>query len=103
VYLETLEQRFWVYKTRNVLDELPKRLQVKAKDLMHGAMQAPNRHGAERAIGHFSGEFEDANPKAVDCVTDRQVYLLTFSILLSTTAFTQCESSRITMYYDQST
>ena len=78
VYPETREQRCWVHKIRNVLDKLPKRLQPKAKDMLHEAMQAPSRLDAEQAISYFAREFEAAYPKAVSCLTDGQEHLLTF-------------------------
>jgi len=78
VYPETQEQRCWVHKMRNVLDKLPKRLQAKAKDLLHEAMQAPDRPSAEQAIAHFVREYEAAYPKAVSCLTEGQEHLLTF-------------------------
>jgi transposase-like protein len=78
VYPETQEQRCWVHKLGNVLDKLPKRLQAKAKDLLHEAMQAPDRPSAEQAIAHFAREYEAAYPKAVSCLTEGQEQLLTF-------------------------
>jgi putative transposase len=78
VYPETQEQRCWVHKMRNVLDKLPKRLQAKAKDLLHEAMQAPDRPSAEQAMAHFAREYELAYPKAVSCLTEGQEHLLTF-------------------------
>ena len=47
VWPETREQRCWVHRLANVLDKLPKRLQPKAKQALHGIMQAPTRAEAE--------------------------------------------------------
>lgn len=77
VYPETLEQRCWVHKIRNVLDKLPKRLQPRAKDLLHEAMLAPDRASAEEAIARFASEYGAAYPKAVACLTEGQDKLLT--------------------------
>jgi transposase-like protein len=77
VYPETLEQRCWVHKIRNVLDKLPKRLQARAKDMLHEAMLAPDRAGAEEAIARFASEYGVAYPKAVACLTEGQDKLLT--------------------------
>jgi transposase-like protein len=77
VYPETLEQRCWVHKIRNVLDKLPKRLQPRAKDMLHEAMLAPDRASAEEAIARFASEYEAAYPKAVACLTEGQDKLLT--------------------------
>jgi hypothetical protein len=44
VWPETREQRCWVHRLVNVLDKLPKRLQPKAKQALHGASGArPHR------------------------------------------------------------
>jgi transposase-like protein len=77
VYPETLEQRCWVHKLRNVLDKLPKRLQPRAKDMLHEAMLAPDRASAEEAIARFAREYGAAYPKAVSCLTEGQDKLLT--------------------------
>lgn len=54
VYPRTQEQRWWVHKIRNVLDDLPKYLQAKAKDLLHETKQAPEAQSAEKdAMSHL--------------------------------------------------
>ena len=40
VYSGTKEQRCWVHKNANVLDKLPKRVQPRAKDMLHEIMYA---------------------------------------------------------------
>ena len=77
VYPETLEQRCWVHKIRNVLDKLPKRLQPRAKDMLHEAMLAPDRASAEEAIARFASEYGVASPRAAACLTEGQDKLLT--------------------------
>ena len=47
VYPETREQRCWVHKLANVLDKLPKRLQPRAKLMLHEIMRAPDRRSAQ--------------------------------------------------------
>ena len=61
----TRSQRCWVHKIRNVLDKLPKRLQPKAKQLLHDIMNAETRDDAERTKQTFSNSFDDKYPKAV--------------------------------------
>jgi putative transposase len=78
VYPETEEQRCWVHKIANVLDKLPKRVQPRAKDLLHEIMRAPDRQSALKDIKRFSQEFEAKYPKAVDTLTKDQDELLTF-------------------------
>jgi putative transposase len=78
VYPETEEQRCWVHKLANVLDKLPKRVQPRAKDMLHEIMRAPDRQSALQDIEQFSQEFEAKYPKAVDTLTKDQDELLTF-------------------------
>ena len=78
VYPETREQRCWVHKIRNVLDKLPKRLQPRAKSMLHEIMQAPDREAAEEEITRFVAEFEARYPKAVECLLKDRESLLTF-------------------------
>jgi putative transposase len=78
VYPETREQRCWVHKTANVLDKLPKRLQGRAKMMLHEAMYAPDRVAAQEAIRDFREEFEARYPKSVECLQKDEEQLLTF-------------------------
>jgi putative transposase len=59
------EQRCWVHKTANVLDALPKRLQPRAKSLLHEMAEAPSRADANKALERFRAEFDAKYPKAV--------------------------------------
>ncbi len=59
------EQRCWVHKIANVLDTLPKRLQPRAKTLLHEMMEAPTERDARQARERFRGEFEAKYPKAL--------------------------------------
>jgi putative transposase len=59
------EQRCWVHKTANVLDALPKRLQPRAKSLLHEMAEAPTRADARRALERLRAEFDAKYPKAV--------------------------------------
>ena len=59
------EQRCWVHKTANVLDALPKRLQPRAKTLLHAMAEAPSRAEARKALERFRAEFDAKYPKAV--------------------------------------
>ena len=64
----TKEQRCWVHKIANVLDKLPKRLQPKAKELLHEMMYAETRADAYAARKTFSVAFGMKYEKAVDCL-----------------------------------
>ncbi len=78
VYPETREQRCWVHKIANVLDKLPKRLQPRAKAMLHEIMQAPDQRSAEEEIERFVEDFQARYPKATECLVKDQETLLTF-------------------------
>ena len=65
VFPDAAEQRCWVHKTANSLDALPKRLQPRAKTLLHEIIEAPTRADAKKALEAFRGEFDAKYPKAV--------------------------------------
>jgi putative transposase len=66
VFPEAGEQRCWVHKTANVLDCLPKRLQPRAKTLLHEIVEAPTRKHAKLALETFREEFGAKYPKALE-------------------------------------
>jgi len=78
VYPETREQRCWKHKIANVLDKLPKRLQARAKDMLHEIMYAPDRQTALEELALFSKEYGARYPKAVETLTKDRDRLLTF-------------------------
>jgi putative transposase len=61
-----------------VLDKLPKRLQARAKEMLHEIMYAPDRASALEEIALFSEEYGARYPKAVETLTKDQDQLLTF-------------------------
>jgi len=66
VYPQARRQACWVHKIANVLDALPKRLQGRAKAMLHEIMEAPTRADAERALAAFRAEFQAKYPKAFE-------------------------------------
>jgi putative transposase len=58
------EQRCWVHKIARVLDAVPKRLQPRAKTLLHEMMEAPTERDARAARERFRDEFDAKYPKA---------------------------------------
>lgn len=66
VFPEAGEQRCWVHKTANVLDCLPKRLQARAKELLHEIVEAPTRSDARKALEVLRQEFGAKYPKALE-------------------------------------
>jgi putative transposase len=65
VYPNARRQACWVHAIANVLDALPKRLQPRAKTMLHEIMEAPSRADARHALERFRGEFDAKYPKAV--------------------------------------
>ena len=78
VWPQTREQRCWVHKTANVLDNLPKRLQSQAKDKLHQIWMASTRQDAGDAFDLFVQTYEAKYPKAVECLNKDRDVLLTF-------------------------
>ena len=64
-FQETREQRCWVHKIRNVLDKLPKRIQSKAKSMLHEIMRAASLSDANSAKDKFAHAFHEKFPEAV--------------------------------------
>ena len=64
VFPDATEQRCWVHKTANVLDAMPKRLQPRAKSLLHEMAEAPTEADARAARERFRSEFDAKYPKA---------------------------------------
>jgi len=77
VFPKTREQRCWVHKIANVLDKLPKRLQPKAKRMLHEIMNSETRADAEEEMAAFAREFEAKYPKAVQTLLGDTEQLLT--------------------------
>lgn len=69
VYPEARNQLCWVHKTANVLDKLPKKLQPKAKGMIHDIYMAETKEDAIKAYKRFIAVFEPKYPKAVESVT----------------------------------
>ena len=64
----TIQQKCWVHKIGNVLNKLPKRVQVEAKTLLHEMMKAPDKESAVMAKKNFTKIFNDKYPKATECL-----------------------------------
>jgi transposase-like protein len=78
VYPTTREQRCWVHKTANVLDKMHRRVQPKAKQMLHAIWMAPTRAAGEKAFDAFVAMFEAKYPAAVGCLKKDRDVLLTF-------------------------
>lgn len=78
VYPETRHQRCWVHKSANVLNELPKSLQSKAKGALHEIWMAPTRAEAIIAFDTFLKSYQAKYPKAAEKLTKDRAALLAF-------------------------
>jgi transposase-like protein len=78
VYGNTRWQRCWVHKTANVLNQLPKSLQAKAKDKLHQIWMAPDMTEAQNQFDDFISIYKAKYPKATECLKKDRDVLLTF-------------------------
>ena len=78
IWPKTREQRCWVHKTANVLDKMPKRLQPRAKEILHDIWMADTRENANKSFDQFIATYKAKYPKAVECLTKDRDVLLTF-------------------------
>jgi len=78
VFGATREQRCWVHKTANVLNELPKGRQGKAKGMLHDVWMAETKAEAERAFDLFLETYGAKYPRAAACLAKDREVLLTF-------------------------
>ena len=74
----TREQRCWVHKTANVLNNLPKFMQSKAKAKLHEIWMAPTRAEAITAVDNFLEDYSAKYPKATNCLKKDRDVLLTY-------------------------
>ena len=65
VWPETAQQRCWNHKIMNVLDDLPKRGQGKARALLTQIPTADTRAQAEARRDKFAARYKDRYPKAI--------------------------------------
>ena len=68
VFPETREQRCWVHKTANVLNNMPKSVQPKAKADLHEIWQAETREIANKAFDHFLEKYGVKYQAASECL-----------------------------------
>ena len=83
----------WVHKTANVLNNLPKTMQSKAKTMLHEIWMAPTRAPAITAFDNFLEEYSAKYPKATDCLKKDRDVLLTFPSFASHAASTSPRTS----------
>jgi putative transposase len=77
-YGQTRWQRCWVHKTANVLNQLPKSIQPKAKKKLHQIWMASTKDEAQRHFNDFLNIYGAKYPKATRCLEKDRDTLLTF-------------------------
>ncbi len=80
-YKDTLEQRCWVHKIKNVLDKCPKSLQPNVKSQLHEMMQAPDEETSTKIKINFVKAFQDKYPKMTNCIEKDWESLNTFYLM----------------------
>jgi putative transposase len=78
VYPQTREQRCWVHKTANVLNNLPKSVQPRAKADLHEIWMAETREQANQAFDKFLAKYAAKYQAACECLRKDRDVLLTF-------------------------
>jgi transposase-like protein len=78
VYGQTRWQRCWVHKTANVLNQLPKSIQPKAKEKLHQIWMAPDKAEAQKHFDDFIYIYGAKYPKATELLKKDRDVLLTF-------------------------
>ena len=78
VFPTTRQQRCWVHKTANILNDMPKAMQAKVKADLHDIWMAENRRAAEKALSVFCEKYQAKYPKAAERLIKDQEELLAF-------------------------
>lgn len=78
VYGQTRHQRCWMHKMVNVMNYMPKSMQLKVKSALHEIWQAPTKEAANKAFNLFEDMFEDKYPKAVNNLRQDREELMAF-------------------------
>jgi len=78
VFPGTKEQRCWVHKSVNVLDKMPKSVQVNAKSMLHEMYMSPTKSKGKEAFNSFLKLYGAKYPKACECLKKDKEVLFTF-------------------------
>ncbi|MBB3189834.1 IS256 family transposase [Halomonas cerina] len=78
IYPATAHQRCWVHKTANVLNKLPKSVQLKVKADLHEIWLAETREAAHQAFDRTLKRFGAKYPQAMECLAKDRDELLAF-------------------------
>jgi transposase-like protein len=77
-YPQCQEQRCWVHKTANILDKMPKSVQVNAKRMIHEMYMAPTKEKALKAYDEFLAHYLAKYPGACKCLEKDKEQMFNF-------------------------
>ena len=77
-FKDVKEQRCWVHKIANVLNQLPKRLHAQVKSLLHDMMQANSQRSAGASLRVFEKALGHKYPRAVESIKKDWEELISF-------------------------
>jgi len=75
---DVVHQRCWVHKIANILNKLPKKIHLGAKEALREIYRAEKRQDAEDAMDSFVRLYGAKYPKACECLTKDRSQLLAF-------------------------
>jgi len=78
VFPSTKHQRCWVHKTANILDKMPKKVQVGAKRMIHEMYLSSGKKEALKVFDDFMEAYGNKYPKACACLRKDKDQLFTF-------------------------
>ena len=78
IYGDARRQQCWVHKIANILNKLPKSLQLKAKAKLQEIWMARDEDQAQHHFDDFIKIYGTKYPKATDCLEKDRDVLLTF-------------------------
>ena len=71
-------QRCWVHKTANILDKLPKSVQISTKKLIHEMYMSPTKELGLKNFKRFLSLYTAKYPKACECLAKDKECLFSF-------------------------
>ena len=78
LYPDTVHQRCWVHKMSNILNRLPKSVQMRAKPALQEIWMAETRADANQAFDRFIDTYQDRYPQAADNLLRDREELMAF-------------------------
>lgn len=77
-YPQCQQQRCWVHKTANILDKMPKSVQVNAKRMIHEMYMSPTKEKALKAYDEFLTHYSAKYPGACKCLEKDREQMFNF-------------------------